>query len=159
GQHLAKAIGDRSDALECGVGLGWALLIRGEITGAIAHLRSLLVEAKATHAIRVEPTGLHALAIALAHHGDENAARATAEAVFGVADELGDFYLGMGYSAVATAALAAGDAEEAREASEAAWRHMSVQPQVAAVQRPYNAEAALAAGDLAGARRLADEAV
>jgi len=159
GRDLAKTIGDRSDALECGAGLGWAWLMRGDIVPAITHLRELLAEAEATHAIRVEPTGLHALAIALAHHGDENAARAAAEAALDVAADLGDFYLGMGYSAVATAALAAGDVEAAREAGEEAWRHMSVQPQVAADQRPYNAEVTLAAGDLPEARRLADETI
>jgi DNA-binding CsgD family transcriptional regulator len=57
------------------------------------------------------------------------------------------------------AALAAGDVATARDAAEAAWQHLSVSPATAAVQRPFNAQAALAGGDLSAARRWADDAV
>jgi DNA-binding NarL/FixJ family response regulator len=66
---------------------------------------------------------------------------------------------GNAYVALATAALAAGDAAAADEAYEAAWQHHSVLPAMAAAQRAYHAQAALAGGDLAAARRWADDAV
>jgi len=65
----------------------------------------------------------------------------------------------IGYGVSALAAMAAGDVEAAVDASEAAWQHMRVQPQTAALQRTFIAEVALAGGDLAAARRWADDAV
>lgn len=66
----------------------------------------------------------------------------------------------MGYSALTTAALAAGDVQTAQHASEAAWRNLSLAlPLSAAVQRAFNAQAALAGGDLSAARRWCDDAV
>ncbi len=65
----------------------------------------------------------------------------------------------MGYATLAQANLAAGDIAAAHQASEAAWQHLSVaQPELATAQRGFNAtEVALANGDLAAARALADE--
>jgi DNA-binding CsgD family transcriptional regulator len=62
---------------------------------------------------------------------------------------------------LAIAALAGGDVETAHDASEAAWKHLSVvQSQFAAWQRALTAtEVALAHGDLITARRWADGAV
>ena len=57
------------------------------------------------------------------------------------------------------AALAAGDGQTAQEACDAAWRYLSETPGNAVVQRAYNAQAALAVGDLDAARRWADDAV
>ena len=60
---------------------------------------------------------------------------------------------------MAFAALAAGDAATALNATEAAWQHVSALPQPAAWGRLYRAQAALAGGDLVAARRWADDAV
>jgi hypothetical protein len=59
----------------------------------------------------------------------------------------------MGYSTLAWAALADGDVAAARSASEAAWQYLRYQSQTAATHRAYNAEAALATGDLDGTPR------
>jgi DNA-binding CsgD family transcriptional regulator len=61
--------------------------------------------------------------------------------------------------ALAASALAAGDAATARDACEAAAPHTSGFLAVTATQRILSAHAALADGDLIGARRWADEAV
>lgn len=62
--------------------------------------------------------------------------------------------------AVARADAAAGDVQTAQHASEAAWRNLSLAlPLSAAVQRAFNAQAALAGGDLSAARRWCDDAV
>lgn len=96
---------------------------------------------------------------ALAYQGELSAARAAADAALEAA-ELGEYFAGMGYSALTTAALAAGDVQTAQHASEAAWRNLSLAlPLSAAVQRAFNAQAALAGGDLSAARRWCDDAV
>ena len=97
--------------------------------------------------------------IALAWQGDTAAARAAADAAIEAAAELGGITAGTAYPALATAALAAGDAATARDATEAAWQHVSALPATAAVGRSSMREAALAGGDLVAARRWADEAV
>jgi DNA-binding CsgD family transcriptional regulator len=60
---------------------------------------------------------------------------------------------------LALAALAAGDGAGAQEAREAASKHISVVGEMGAMWRYWDAEAALAGGDLAAARGLADDAV
>ena len=65
----------------------------------------------------------------------------------------------MATTVLAFAALAAGDGAEAQEAREAAGKHMSVVGEMGAMSRYWNAEAALAGGDLAAARGWADDAV
>jgi DNA-binding CsgD family transcriptional regulator len=89
-----------------------------------------------------------------------SAARRAAEVTLKSAAELGEMFIGTGYMASGIAALAAGDAQAAHDAGEAAFGHFSVaQPQLATVMRSVMAQAAVAGGDLIGARRWADEAV
>ena len=73
--------------------------------------------------------------------------------------KLGDVFVGMGYHVLTLAALAAGDGAGAREAGEAAWKHISVAGEMGAMWRYWGGEAALAGGDLAVARGWADDAV
>jgi DNA-binding CsgD family transcriptional regulator len=87
----------------------------------------------------------------LAWQGDTSAARAAA-------DEVSEHHAGVAYSALAAAALAAGDVGTALDAL-GAWRHLSALPQVAGMRCRFRAEAALAGGDLVAARRWADDAV
>ena len=67
--------------------------------------------------------------IVLAYQGDTGAARAAADAAVEAAAELGGISAGLGYAALAAAALAAGDAATARDASEAAGPHLSALPE------------------------------
>jgi DNA-binding CsgD family transcriptional regulator len=96
---------------------------------------------------------------ALAYQGDTGAARAAAAAAVEAASELVGPVAGTAYAALVVAALAAGDVATAQDAAEAAWQHISVSPGTAGVQRAFNAQAALAGGDLSAARRWADDAV
>ena len=95
----------------------------------------------------------------LAYQGETGAARAAADAAVEAAAELGGSPVGLGYSALAAAALAAGDGAAARDACEAAAPYMSSFPAIAAMQRAFSAQAALASGDLVAGRQWADEAV
>jgi DNA-binding CsgD family transcriptional regulator len=159
GCELADAIGDRFDSLQCRGYLGWAQLWQGDLAGAVAQFRTVAAAADAAHADILKPSSLQGLGWALACQGEVNEARTAAEAALQAAAELGEYFLGFGYSVLAMAALAAGDVETAQDACERAWQQLSVFPQAAAVQRAYNAQAALAGGDLTAARRWADDTV
>jgi predicted ATPase/class 3 adenylate cyclase/DNA-binding CsgD family transcriptional regulator len=159
GRDLAEAIGDRFHSFQCrwclGVAQGW----QGDLAGAAAQFAELVSEAHAARDGFHEAISLATQGFALAYQGDTGAARAAADAAIQAAAELGGLGAGLGYRVLVFAALAAGDAATAQDATEAAWQYVSVLPAMAAAQRPLNAEAALAGGDLAAARRWADDAV
>ncbi len=67
--------------------------------------------------------------------------------------------IGAVYIPVMIAHLAAGDVALASDAAEAAWSHMSGLHGTAQLNSAYIAQAALARGDLTGARRGADDAI
>jgi len=159
GRDLADAIGDRDFARRCRVSLGWAQLFQGDPAGAAAQFGEVAAEADAAHDGLLEANSRVGQGYALAWQGETGAARAAADADVEAAAELGGTSAGLGYSALSVAALAAGDVATAREASEAAWQHLSLLQGMTAIQRPYSAQAALAAGDLLAARRWADDAV
>jgi DNA-binding CsgD family transcriptional regulator len=159
GRDLAEAIGDRSVSRQCRYFLGLARLFHGDVAGAAAGIGEVVAEAKAAHDAIIEVISLMGQGVVLAYQGETGAARAAAEAAAKAAGELGGIAAGLGYMALATAALAAGDGETAQDASDKAWQHMSGLPAMAAILRPVAAQAALAGGDLLAARRWADEAV
>jgi predicted ATPase/class 3 adenylate cyclase/DNA-binding CsgD family transcriptional regulator len=161
GRDLADAIGDRPNSRLCHFDLAWAQVMEGDLNGAAAAFRGLIAECEADHDEILKPASRMGLSVALAHQGEVDAARAAANTAFETASGLDEYFQGMGHAAAATAALAAGDVSAARDASERAWQLLSVaQPQMAVAQRAFNTiEVALAEGDLAQARRLADEAV
>jgi hypothetical protein len=70
----------------------------------------------------------YSLGHALAYHGDTSAARAAADAAVETAAGLGGVYPGVAYTALAVAALAAGDVAAAQDASDASWRRLSLNP-------------------------------
>jgi predicted ATPase/class 3 adenylate cyclase/DNA-binding CsgD family transcriptional regulator len=158
-RDLAEAIGDRFHSRQCRWCLGVAQMWQGDLAGAAAQFAELVAEAQAAHDGFHEAISLATQGAALAYQGDTGAARASADAAIQAAAELGGIGAGLGCRALALAALAAGDAATAQDATEAAWQYMSVLPVMAAAQGPLNAEAALAGGDLAAARHWADDAV
>jgi DNA-binding CsgD family transcriptional regulator len=158
GRDLADAIGDRLDSRQCRWCLGIAQVYQGDLAGAVAEFGAVAAEAEAAHDVIFKTYGLAGQGLALAHQGDTGAARAAADAAIKTAAELGGTVAGVGYTPLGVAALAAGDVGTALDATEAAWQHLSVLRGNAA-QRAFRAQAALAGGDLIGARRAADDAV
>ena len=158
-RDLRDAIGHRSSSGEWRGNLGWALLMQGDLTGAVAEFRALVAEAEAAHDPIWKVAGLQGLGFGLAYQGEATAAQAAAEAAIEVGADFGEYVLGLGFSALGVAALAAGDATAARNAEQTARQHLGIQPATAMTTCARNAEAALADGDLIEARRLADEAV
>jgi predicted ATPase/class 3 adenylate cyclase/DNA-binding CsgD family transcriptional regulator len=159
GRDLADALSDRFGSRMCGVCVGVAQVFQGDLAGAAAQFPGLVAEARAAHDGFVEATGLAYRGIGLAYQGDTAAAQAAADAAVEAAAQLGGLRAGVGYLALAATALAAGDVPMAQDAAEAARQHMSALPQTAAMQRVFNADAALAGGDLVAARHGADEAI
>ena len=161
GRKIADAIGDGFNSRQCRLSVAWVQLMQGDVAGAISQFGAVLTECEECHDEIVKPTGLLGLGVSLAHHGEPAAARAAAAAALEGAHDLGEYFVGMGYASLAQANLAAGDIAAAHVASEAAWQCLSRgQPDLAAAQRGFNAtEIALASGDLATARELADAAV
>jgi predicted ATPase/class 3 adenylate cyclase/DNA-binding CsgD family transcriptional regulator len=158
GRDLADSIGDRFDARRCRWYLGVAQVYQGDLAGAIAQFVAVADEAEAAHDEIWRVDSVVGRSFVLAHQGDIAAARATADAAVEATAELGGLKAGAAYHVMAIAALAAGDAATAQDATEA-WPHVSAPAQMTVLQRVLSAEAALAGGDLVAARRWADEAV
>ncbi len=160
GCELADAIGDRVNAWQCRQGLAYALLVLGELAESVAQFSALSAAAEAAHEGVHKPGIFQGLSIALAYQGEVTAARTAGEAAVAAAAELGEFLPGMGYSALASAALAAGDAQAAYDASETARQHLSLQPYAAITDTAHIvSKVALARGGFAAARRYADQAI
>jgi tetratricopeptide (TPR) repeat protein len=160
GRDLADAIGDRSNSRWCRWCLGHAQLMQGDLVGAVAQFGELMTEAEAAHDVVHAANGLQGLSVALYWQGQVSTARDAANACVEAATELGEYFAGNAYSALAAAALAAGDVDAAQIASEAALQNFSMAlPQSAAVHRAHGAQIALANGDLTSARRWADDAI
>jgi predicted ATPase/class 3 adenylate cyclase/DNA-binding CsgD family transcriptional regulator len=159
GRDLAEAIGDRFVSRRCRWCLGNVQMWRGDLAGAVAQFGELAAEAEAAHDVFNKAQSLAFQGAVLAYQGDTDAARAAADAAVEAAAELGGIAAGNAYMALGITALAAGDVATAHQACEAAWQHHSVLCATAAVGRAYNAQAALAGGDLVAARGWADDAV
>jgi len=159
GRDLADAIGDGSNSRACRFWLGMAQAASGDLAGAVTQFGELAAESEAAHDEIWRVSSLGTRGTVLAYQGEAAAARAAAEATLRAGAELGGFFVAHGYHVLALAALAAGDSAGAQEARDAAGKHMSVVGEMGATSRYWNAEAALAGGDLAAARGWADDAV
>jgi predicted ATPase/class 3 adenylate cyclase/DNA-binding CsgD family transcriptional regulator len=159
GLDLANAIGDRFESRQCRFRIAGARCFQGDFAGGIALLRELLAETEADHDVMLRVSVLLTLAHVEAYYGDTDAALASAEASIEAAAELGTFYLGAANTGLMVAALAAGDVALAAEAADEALRGMVNGSGPTALNSAYFAQATLARGDAAEARRWADAAV
>jgi predicted ATPase/class 3 adenylate cyclase/DNA-binding CsgD family transcriptional regulator len=160
GRDLADAIGDRFNSRLCRFYLGTVQMEQGDLAGALTQYGELAAQAEAAHDELSRVVGLCGQSLVLAHQGEAAAARAAADAALRGGAELGGRFAAFAHIAVGLAALAAGDRAAVHDAREASRQHMTVvSGGLVALQRLWNAEAALADRDLATARRWADEAV
>ncbi len=160
GRDLADAIGDRFNSRLCRFYLAVAQHISGDLAASAALQGKVAAEAEAAHDEMWRVSSLGGQSLVLAHQGKSAAARAAAEAMLDGGAGLGGRYEALGHMASGFAACAAGDFAAAHEAREAALQFpIVVSGGTPALQRIWNAEAALADRDLAPARRWADEAV
>jgi DNA-binding CsgD family transcriptional regulator len=137
-----------------GISLACVLWVRGELVASAAQSRATADEARATKDLLSTLTGLMSESIALSSQGDAGGALATIRAALEGALEIGPYFESACYPNLALAHLADGDVDAAWAAAELAL------PNIA---HPYNAtnsnwvsRAALAAGEMETARRVAD---
>ena len=159
GRDLANAIGDRFDSRLCRVYLGGAQIWQGDLAGAVTQFGAVLAEAEDAHDVIQRVNCAISLGYALAYQGATSAAQAAGDAALEAAAELGGVNADTAYAVLAHATLAAGDVEAAQKANEAAWQHAGAARQLLMTTLTPMAETALACGDLAAARRWADDAV
>jgi predicted ATPase/class 3 adenylate cyclase len=159
GRDLAEALGVRFEARVCRWTLGWALLLQGDLAGSIEQYDAVVADADVHHDLLSKLWAVLSRSCAYAYGGNMTNARADADEVHSIAIEIGGLAAGLGYSALRSIALAAGDSAAAMSNSENAWQLIRVAPDTGAVNVSPLAQAALSAGDVATARRWADQAV
>jgi predicted ATPase/class 3 adenylate cyclase/DNA-binding CsgD family transcriptional regulator len=159
GRDIAESIGDQFVARHCRWNLGMAQMHFGELDEAIREFDEVIADGDACPDPLFSFAGRYGRTMALAFRGDTAAARATAAVAVAQATRLGDFMEGFGHAGLAVAALAAGDVDAAAQASEIARQRLSQRREFLALFANPIAEVALVQGDLATARRCADEAV
>ena len=158
GLRIAEGIGDGFVDRQCRFWLGWMDVFRGNLPGAVARSGRTAEEFAAVHD-PMFPMYISVMrAHALAYMGDAAGARAAAEAALHSASELFEYYEGTVLSTFGFVHLAAGDASAAWGAWEAARQRIGMDPHTASTYS-WAALAPLACGDLAAARRWADDAV
>jgi DNA-binding NarL/FixJ family response regulator len=156
GRDIADSIGDGFVLRQCRVWRGLALLMKGQLVEAAQELSVAVAESEAAQDRYTKSIGEIGRGIVLAFHGDTHGAHTAGEAALEAATSFGGFHFeDTPYAILAYAALAAGEAEAARTACEAAWER--TQRQDFLHQICPMAESALACGDFDTARLRADE--
>jgi predicted ATPase/class 3 adenylate cyclase/DNA-binding CsgD family transcriptional regulator len=159
GRDFAEEIGDRFVARQCRWSLGLAMMWHGELACAVAQLDAVAAEAETAHDLFWSAMNRTSQAYALAYQGRTGEAAMAAEKALESATEVrAPIQLGYTYSALSLAALAEGDVERADEFHRLTWQLLSAH-ETAAMYGERTAQIALARGDVAEARRSADEAV
>jgi predicted ATPase/class 3 adenylate cyclase/DNA-binding CsgD family transcriptional regulator len=156
--RIAEGIGDGFVARQCLMALGWMEISGVDLPGGAVRLGEVAEASAAAHDPMYAMYACVLRAYALAHTGDAAGARAVAEAARRSASALFEFYEGPVHTAFGIAHLAAGDASAAWQAYEAARQCSGMDLQIAATYS-WAALAPLACGDLAAARRWADDVV
>ncbi|MCV6967292.1 LuxR family transcriptional regulator [Mycobacterium intermedium] len=159
GSELAAAIGDQFHSRACRWNLGLAQMMKGDLAGAAAQLRAVIVEADAAHDLVFSWVSRLTLAQVLAFRGEVEAARAAATEAVSLSGDLWRYNEGFSYAALAVTAIASGDVESATAASETARERLRAQRELAMVNINPVVEVALARGELVEAGRFADEQV
>jgi predicted ATPase/class 3 adenylate cyclase/DNA-binding CsgD family transcriptional regulator len=159
GRDLADALGDQYISRGCRAYLATGLTIQGDLTHAARVGRAVADEAEAAADPIQRMQGHVVHGATLAFQGQSAAAHAAAQSALAAATEVGAINKDAVYCVFGLAALAGGDAVAARQAVEKALQHTVPVREVFTKGAGPIAEAALARGDLDGARRLADETV
>jgi predicted ATPase/class 3 adenylate cyclase/DNA-binding CsgD family transcriptional regulator len=159
GRDLADAIGDRVASGQCRLwGIAGGRAMRGELQGAEYELADLLADADAAGDLLTRFNTLMAQSYVLGWQGKWTAALAAAETAIESTAELGAAIEGLGYLALGSARLAAGDVAAARDALAKAYGRIP-DAGFSSTNLMWRAETELAAGDVVAARLWADQGV
>lgn len=156
--RIAERVGDGFVSRQCLMALGWLELFGVNPRAGTVRLAAVAEDSAAAHDTMLAMYASVLRAYALAHTGDVGGARAATEAARRSASALFEFYEGPVHTAFAITHLAAGDAAAAWQAYEAARQCSGLDPQVVSTYC-WAPLAPLACGDLAAARRWADDVV
>jgi len=156
---LAQSIGDRFVSRGNRLWMANARTYRGDLAGAAAQFREVVDEAASVHDVLLQVIGLVGQSFAEALHGDSDASMASADEAMRCSTSQSRYYDFACHGSVIFSRLAAGDAAAAWAASERASQLSDTHPMATAVFLIWAAQAAHTCGDLAEARRLADEAI
>ncbi len=160
GRDVAETVGDAFMSRHCRVWLAAALVWeRGLAHDADAITRSVTEQARATGERMLTEFGLVIEAYSLVHQGKVTAARARVTEAHEVSLGMGGFHEDTVYGISAYVALAAGDAADAKAACESAIAHTVPNRLLYVRSITPMTEALLACGELAAARRWADDTV
>jgi predicted ATPase/class 3 adenylate cyclase/DNA-binding CsgD family transcriptional regulator len=160
GRNLANEIGDRFVSRMCRYwGLATAWFLRGDLAKAITEFHELMAEADADHDFTTRAVCQVHLGHTLAWMGDPEAAQAAASAALEAGSELGGLWEALCKAPLATAQLAAGDVAAALTTGTIAAERLREQGGLRMTMIKPIPDILLAHGDIAAARRCADEAV
>ncbi|WP_246541015.1 LuxR C-terminal-related transcriptional regulator [Mycobacterium spongiae] len=156
--EAAEATGDRFTARHCRLLEGLATFMQGDLVLAAAQLGDVIEEAAAEHDAMFRVYALVIDGIVRVFQGDVVGARSRADAALEGCAELPGFHTGKAYICIALACLAAGDAVAAWRASEEARQRAGLEPLTVGFHG-WAALGPLGCGDLAAARRWADDVI
>ncbi len=159
GRDVAEAIGDAFVSRHCRVWLAIALRWQGGVTAAETVLRGISEGADAAGERMLKLFGLVVESSSFASQGNAAAARAKVDEARETSAAMGGFHEDTVYALSAYAALAAGEAVEAKMACELAVSRTVPQRTLYSRSLTPMTEALLACGELAAARRWADDTV
>jgi DNA-binding CsgD family transcriptional regulator len=138
--------------------LGWAQVLRGDLIGCAARLGEVVEESNAANDLAEALAASATRTYTLAYLGDVTNAWAMAVQNLERASESDEYNVGIAHAALGTVCLATGDAHAAWEAYEAARQRTAMDPMTSGIHT-WAPLAPLACGDLAAARRWADDVV
>jgi DNA-binding CsgD family transcriptional regulator len=157
GRDIAQRIGDGMTSNQCGIYIGSALLMRGELKASLAQVRTTTTESRAAHDVLSEMTGLMAESIVQSFQGDAGRAQIAIAAASDGASEIGEYFETACTPNIAFAHLAGGDVSAAWAACERALP--TIDQRFNIVNINWVIHAALAAGELATAIQVSDISV
>jgi predicted ATPase/class 3 adenylate cyclase/DNA-binding CsgD family transcriptional regulator len=157
GRDIALRIGDGLSSNQCGIYIGSALMMRGELEASAAQVRAITTEARAAHDFLSEMTGLMAESILLSFQGESSRAQIAISVASDGASEIGEYFESACTPNIALAYLAGGDVSAAWEACKRALP--TIDQRFNVVNINWVVHAAVAAGELATAIHVADIAV
>jgi predicted ATPase/class 3 adenylate cyclase len=159
GHALAEAIGDPFHGRLCRLWLALARICLGDLVWGCRELSLVREDARVANDYVVLALSLIVLAFGLTYHGDLEAARATALEALVVTEAIGGFFTDTAYAISALAAFASGDMTSARVDSQKSLDTKTPEREPLVLSLAPLAETAAWDGDLAEARRWADQAV
>lgn len=158
GLRIAETIGDSFGSRQCRFALGWVQMLCSDMAGSARRYAELAEDSQAAHDPMFSMYALVMKTFALAYLGDIDGGRKSATDAMRHAAELFEYYEGPVHTARAIVEIAAGDAGTAWEEYETAMRLTGLDPRIASTYN-WAPLPPLACGDIAAARRWADEVV